>query len=141
MIAVTSNTRAFFAGGGILPLGGTPEHGAYKGFGLALVVDVLCGLLSGSGASAVLKGTFSQFYGALRIDAFLPVAQFETLMGAMEQALKAAPRAEGAGELRIAGEIEGELERRRRAEGIPLHPAVVQSLRDMAKELEMDYDL
>jgi len=104
-------------------------------------VDILCGLLSGSGASVVQKGTFSQFYGALRIDAFLPASQFKTLMAAMEQALKAAPRAEGAGELRIAGEIEGELERRRRAEGIPLHPAVVQSLRDMAKELEIDYGL
>jgi LDH2 family malate/lactate/ureidoglycolate dehydrogenase len=85
--------------------------------------------------------TFSQFYGALRIDAFLPLAEFNALMAAMEQALKAAPRAGGAGELRIAGEIEGELERRRRAEGIPLHPAVVQSLRDMAGELEIEYDL
>jgi LDH2 family malate/lactate/ureidoglycolate dehydrogenase len=109
--------------------------------GWALVVDILCGLLSGSGASPLLKGTFSQFYGALRIDAFLPVAEFETLMEAMVQALKAAPRAEGAGELRIAGEIEGELERGRRAEGIPLHPAVIQSLRDMAHDLGIEYDL
>jgi LDH2 family malate/lactate/ureidoglycolate dehydrogenase len=137
----STDPRAFFTGGGILPLGGDLEHGSYKGFGLALVVDILCGLLSGAGASVVQKGTFSQFYGALRIDAFLPAAQFKALLEAMEQALKAAPRAEGAGELRIAGEIEGELERRRRAEGIPLHPAVVQSLRDMAKELEIDYGL
>jgi LDH2 family malate/lactate/ureidoglycolate dehydrogenase len=136
-----TDPRAYFAGGGILPLGGTPERGAYKGFGLALVVDILCGLLSGSGASPLLKGSFSQFYGALRIDAFLPVAGFKTLMEAMVQTLKAAPRAEGAGGLGIAGEIEGELERQRRAEGIPLHPAVVQSLRNMAHDLEIEYDL
>lgn len=137
----TADPSAFFAGGGILPLGGTPEYGSYKGFALALVVDILCGLLSGSGASLLLKGGFSQFYGALRIDAFLPVPEFKAHMDAMVRALKADPRAEGAGELRIAGEIEDELERKRRAEGIPLHPAVLQSLRDMTREIEVDCDL
>src|SRR5207245_9330516 len=36
-------------GGGILPLGGEgEEHSGHKGYGLALMVDVLCGVLSGS---------------------------------------------------------------------------------------------
>ncbi len=36
-------------GGGILPLGGRGEEfSGYKGYGLALMVDVLCGVLSGS---------------------------------------------------------------------------------------------
>jgi len=137
----TKDPRTFFTGGGLLPLGGTPEQGAYKGFGLALAVDVFCGLLSGSGASLLLRDSFSQFYGALRIDAFLPVAEFKALMDSAVRALKAAPRAEGAGELRIAGELERDLERERRASGLPLHPAVVQSLRDMSSELEIECDL
>ena len=137
----TKDPTTFFSGGGLLPLGGTPEQGSYKGFGLALAVDVFCGLLSASGASPLLKGSFSQFYGALRIDAFLPAAEFKALMDSTIRALKAAPRAEGAGELRIAGEIEHDLERERRASGLPLHPAVVQSLRDMSRELEIDCDL
>ena len=31
----------------LLPLGGTEETGGYKGYGLALMVEVLCGILSG----------------------------------------------------------------------------------------------
>src|SRR3972149_5501047 len=48
----------FSAGGALLPLGGTPLFGAYKGFGLALAVDVLSGALSGSGGRAGLRGPF-----------------------------------------------------------------------------------
>jgi len=36
---------------------------------------------------------------------------------------------------------EGEMERRKRVEGIPFRLAVIQSLRDMANDLEIGYDL
>jgi len=137
----TTDATAFFRGGGLLPLGGTPEQGAYKGFGLALVVDIMCGLLSGFGASIQRKDGFSHFCAAARVDAFLPVAEFKTMMDDMVRALKAAPRAEGAGELRIAGEVEERLERERRASGVPLHPAVLASLRSMCEELEIECEL
>ena len=32
--------------GGLLPLGGTEETGGYKGFGLCMMVEVLCGILA-----------------------------------------------------------------------------------------------
>lgn len=132
----------YLAGGGILPLGGTPKFGAYKGFGLALAVDILCGLLSGSGASVHLaRLQASHFFGALRIEAFLPLAEFSALMGQMVETLKAAPRAPGAGPLRIAGEVEHALEEERRAAGIPLHPEVVDSLQTLCQELGVTDDL
>jgi len=35
-------------GGGLLPLGGCEESGGYKGYGLALMVEILCSILSGA---------------------------------------------------------------------------------------------
>jgi LDH2 family malate/lactate/ureidoglycolate dehydrogenase len=35
-------------GGGLLPLGGSEEQGGYKGYGLAFMIEILCGILSGS---------------------------------------------------------------------------------------------
>lgn len=35
-------------GGGLLPLGGSEEQGGYKGYGLMFMVEILCGILSGS---------------------------------------------------------------------------------------------
>lgn len=32
--------------GGLLPLGGSEETGGYKGYGLAIMVEILCGILS-----------------------------------------------------------------------------------------------
>jgi L-2-hydroxycarboxylate dehydrogenase (NAD+) len=137
----TTDALSFFKGGGLLPLGGTPEQGAYKGFGLALVVDIMCGLLSGFGASIRRQKGFSHFCAAARVEAFLPVDEFKRSMDEMVRALKAAPRAEGADELRIAGERERRLAEERRASGVPLHPAVVASLRSMCEELEIEYGL
>src|SRR3972149_8850842 len=125
----------------MLPLGGTPALGSFKGFGLAVAIDILCGILSGSGFSAELEGTFSHAFGALRIDAFLPLDEFRALMDRMASRIKATPRLPGVDEIRLAGEVEHHLERRRRLEGIPLHPQVIESLRTMCRELEIEFDI
>ena len=38
------------------PLGNTREQGAHKGYGLAMMVDILCGVLSGGGYSSFIGG-------------------------------------------------------------------------------------
>ena len=38
-------------------------------------------------------------------------------------------------------ELEWELEKERRREGIPLDEEVIQSLKDLSKEYKVDYDL
>ncbi|XP_015607252.1 uncharacterized protein LOC107273504 [Cephus cinctus] len=45
---VTSNPEDAYAANLMMPLGGTEEHSGYKGYGLSLMVEVLCGILSGS---------------------------------------------------------------------------------------------
>jgi LDH2 family malate/lactate/ureidoglycolate dehydrogenase len=43
----TDPAQVLPAGGGLLPLGGSEEHSSYKGYGLALMVEVLTGVLAG----------------------------------------------------------------------------------------------
>ncbi len=142
--APTTDPTVLARGGGLLPLGGSPQMGAYKGFALGIFVDVMSGVLSGSGASLTLPrtGAASHLLAALRIDAFLPTSEFIRHMDEMIDGLKAAERQPGVDEILIPGELEARLERQRRAEGaIPLHPAVIESLRTAAEKLNVPFDL
>ncbi|MGH2459964.1 MAG: Ldh family oxidoreductase [Chloroflexota bacterium] len=134
----TTNPRSLWAGGSLLPLGSRPELASYKGYGLAVVVDVLCGVLSGAGFSSILDpvgwGT-GHFFLALRIDAFRPLVDFTTMMDAMIRTLREAEPAPGAERVYVHGEKELDAERERRRNGIPLHPSVVESLQGLADEL------
>ncbi|MBI4299762.1 MAG: Ldh family oxidoreductase [Chloroflexi bacterium] len=127
-------------GGGLLPLGSTPELSSYKGYGLAVLVDILCGVLSGMGYSTMLSrttGEMGHFFAAFRIDAFRPAADFKAMMDEMMRALRATPPVEGAERVLVPGEKEAEAERERLAKGIPLHPDVVSSLGKLALEIDI----
>ena len=45
----TTDPNDFWKGGAILPLGGGPSTGGYKGYGLSVMIDILAGVLSGAG--------------------------------------------------------------------------------------------
>ena len=62
-------------------------------------------------------------------------------MDGMIREYRALPKASGIETIYISGEIEQEIEKKRRAEGIPLHPAIIKSLEDIADELGVGYDL
>lgn len=124
-------------GGGILPLGGLGEQlGGHKGYGLAVLVDILCGLLSGSafGADiADLSGSsarVSHFFGAIRIDAFRDPAAFRRDMDRMLRALRTAPPAAGATRVYFAGQKEFEHEAACARDGIPLPAGVYAQLEE-----------
>lgn len=52
---MTNNPSDALSGGGLMPLGGAEKTGGYKGFGLGLMVEVLCGILSGSHYSTQVR--------------------------------------------------------------------------------------
>ncbi len=139
-------TEVAKATGGILPLGGIPRLGSYKGFGLTVVVEILCSTLSG-GLSILERevkpsneGKANHFFGALSINGFMPADKFKESMDALIKAHHDLPKAPGVDRIYIAGEVEQETERQRR-QGIPLHPSVLASLREVAEELGIEYDL
>ncbi len=128
----------------LLPLGGTPVLGAFKGFGLTIMVDILTGALSGFGTSAEIDSglTAAHCFGAMRIEAFQPLADYRERMEHMIGAVKETPRREGVGEIMIPGEPEHALAEQRRTDGsVPVHPRVLAGFRDAAEELNVPYDL
>ncbi|MFH0846676.1 MAG: Ldh family oxidoreductase [Chloroflexota bacterium] len=145
--SITDPKRYYEAKGAMLSLGGTPEHGVYKGFALGVAVDILSGILSGSVASPELikepgsTGRCNHFFGALKIDGFMPVNEFKQAMDGLVRFYHGLPRAPGVQRIYLAGEMEHEVEKKRRREGIPLDPVVVDSLKELAKELNIEYDL
>lgn len=128
--------------GGILALGSDALTGAWKGFGLAIMVDVLTGVLSGGHTSAELpRRGANHFFGAMRIDGFTDIETFYDQMQSMKDTLRAAPRLPDAGPLTFAGEPEAAFEADCRANGIPYHPSVLAGLRELCAEIGVEYDL
>jgi len=138
----TRDPDVLWNGGSLLPLGSTPELASFKGYGLATVVDVLCGVLSGAGYSSILdpvSWATGHFFLALRVEAFRPLAGFLAMMDAMLETLRTAEPAPGAQRVYVHGERELDAEIERRAKGIPLHPVVEESLRALAAEYHVEF--
>ncbi len=140
------------AGGGLLPLGGEGELlSGYKGYGLALWVDVFCAVLSGAAFAALvypktadgkpLPADLGHFFGAWRIDGFRPIEEFKAAMDDLQQQLKNAPKAEGQDRIYIHGEKEYEKTELYTRQGIPLSAKVAEGLKTIAQEVGVKYDL
>ncbi len=135
-------------GGGILPLGGEGEEwGGHKGYGLALMVDILSGVLGGAGyadrvhpkgeGGKMKPGNVGHLFGALLIEAFRPLEEFKAAIDDLIRRLKGSAKAEGESRIYIHGEKEWEMEEKRRKRGIPLHPRVAVMMEEIAKELNL----
>jgi LDH2 family malate/lactate/ureidoglycolate dehydrogenase len=93
----------FLNGGLMAPLGS--PHAPHKGFGLALFIDALSGVLSGAGfAQGVAGGAPGSFLWALEVEAFLPREEFLARMDAQLDQIKLGERLPGVDELLIPGE-------------------------------------
>jgi L-2-hydroxycarboxylate dehydrogenase (NAD+) len=126
----------------LLPLGGTREGGSHKGYGLAILVEILCGVLTGTvTALNQNQDPRGHFFAAIKIDAFRPVNEFKSDMDRLINELKATPPIEGQERVYVAGEIEFETAKRRAETGIPLLGSVIKGLRDISQQLDIAYDL
>jgi LDH2 family malate/lactate/ureidoglycolate dehydrogenase len=99
----TTDPGEFLEGGLLAPLG-TP-HAPHKGFGLALFIDALSGVLSGAGfAKGVAGGAPGNLLWALDVEAFLPRKEFLQRMDAQLDQIKQGERLPGVDELLLPGE-------------------------------------
>jgi L-2-hydroxycarboxylate dehydrogenase (NAD+) len=146
--APTTDPSAMMDGGAQLPLGSTRDGGGHKGYSLAVMVDVLCGVLSGANwgpfvppfalrqeipTRSVGEG-IGHFFGALRIDAFIEKDEFKRQIDDFIRTLRKTRPAPGTAGPLIPGDPEREAEATRRRDGIPLVPAVVDELRDISRQ-------
>jgi L-2-hydroxycarboxylate dehydrogenase (NAD+) len=140
------------AGGGLLPLGGAGEEfSGYKGYGLGIMVEILSAVLPGAAfltsvyprdaEGKPLPANLGHFFGAWRLDAFRPPQEFKSDMDHLIRGLKHGNLAEGATRIYVHGEKEFEEAGRRSEQGIPLSAKVEASLKQVAADLGVEYDL
>jgi L-2-hydroxycarboxylate dehydrogenase (NAD+) len=126
----------------MLPSGGTRDGGSHKGYGLAVMVDVLCGVLAGDPPGFLRPpGVVGHHFAAYKIDAFCDPDEFADHMRQFVAGLRDTPPAPGHDRVLYAGLEEHETEVARRIDGIPFHPDVVQFFRDTADEIGVDHAL
>jgi LDH2 family malate/lactate/ureidoglycolate dehydrogenase len=138
-------------GGALLPLGGDREHGSHKGYALGSIVDIFSAVLSGANYGPWVppfpayvpmpqdmpgKG-IGHFFGAMRIDAFRPAADFKQHMDQWLKRFRSAKTINGKPQVVVPGDIERALEKERRAEGIVLLPSVIEDLQNIADRFKI----
>jgi LDH2 family malate/lactate/ureidoglycolate dehydrogenase len=138
----TSDPRVAQKARRLLPLGGTREGGNHKGYGLAIMVEILCGVLTGTiTALNTNQDPRGHFFGAIRIDAFRPVEEFKREMDRLVRELRSTPPIKGQERVYVAGEIEFETARERAERGVPLLNSVFNGLKEVSKQLSIPFDL
>jgi L-2-hydroxycarboxylate dehydrogenase (NAD+) len=150
----TTNPDDPVNGGCLLPLGSDRERGGHKGYALAMMVDMLCGPLSGANwgpfapafalrqatpARSVGKG-IGHFFGAMRIDGFIDTDEFKRQVDDYIRTFRATKPAPGTKGPLIPGDPEREAERERRKSGIPLLMPVIEDLRAISKATGVPFD-
>jgi len=123
--------------GGQTPLGGTAEMSSHKGYGLALMVHILGGTLSGASFSPIRVKTqkpsdpdrLGHFFLAIDPKAFRPDGAFEEDLDAVIDVLHGTAPVDPAQPVLVPGDPEAAARERRLREGIPLPGSLLEKLR------------
>ncbi len=115
--------------GSLIPVGGP------KGYGMAVMLDVLCGVLAGGrfGAGLGAPGS-SQFFMAIKIEGISPVSEFKARMDELIDQLHACEPTDLGGRVYVPGEIEWNNTQHRLKHGVPIPVTILNQLEDYAKQ-------
>jgi LDH2 family malate/lactate/ureidoglycolate dehydrogenase len=133
----TTDVHAALHGGSVAPLGG------YKGSGLALMVEILCSVLSGGAIATEMGGIrirgrpmrVSQCFIGIDISRFMPLDEFGRRMDQLIRVIKSTKPAKGYDEVLVAGEPELRHRSVRLKSGIPLEEGTWKGLAGHAARL------
>ncbi len=119
------------------PPGSLLTAGEHKGYGMSLAVELLGGILSGTGAASAGPGVFANgtLMICLDVERFIPLPEFRQQVATFFAWVKTAPRAPGTTEILIPGEPEARLEAERRRDGIPIEDETWRQIETLAAEL------
>lgn len=123
-----------------LPIGGSREQGSHKGYGFALMVEVLGSLLSGE-KPGMLHDSHPAWipsrthFAAYNVAAFTDVTTYKNNMDRMLESLRTTPPAPGQDRVLYPGLSESEEMESRRLNGIPLHHEVIEWFSAITAEL------
>lgn len=143
----TTDSATHWDGGLMTPLGGLPELGSHKGYGLGAMVEILSTALSG--ASVVTRpdhgtrdpGTMNlgHFFLCINPTVFRPEGAFEDTVDELIDDLHATTPVDADQPVMIAGEPEDKIEAEREIAGIPVPPGLCGRIKEIADETGADY--
>ena len=114
----------------------------HKGYAIAMMMDVLSGVLTGSAFGVEVHGPYQSakrsgcghLMIALDIVAFQPLAEFNARMEKLIEQVKSVPLAKGHDEVFYPGELEARSEQHNRRDGLDLPEDTRDDLRKVARE-------
>ena len=122
-----------------------PVIGDHKGYGLGVVLEVLCGVLTGAGfgqahapdrlANPQARHDLGHLFAALDPTAFMPRREFEARIEQLCMEIRQSEPAPGVQRILLPGELEHERAETRLREGIPVQADVQEALRTFCREL------
>ena len=128
-------------GGFLSPLGGGAETAGYKGYGLAVMVNILASCLSGSTLitdpmhSKQPKGLdVGHFFLVLNPTLFRPLEAFKADVQRFSADLRATPAVDAKNPVQVAGDPQRAVKAKRAAQGIPMGPGLHRRLKMIAEE-------
>ncbi|GFN32276.1 Ldh family oxidoreductase [Paenibacillus xylaniclasticus] len=144
-----TDPEAYYNGTGhIQMLGGSLETGGAKGYGLAVMVDILCGALSGAkmgpdpslldpnnANAGKVDDDVGHFFLALDVAAFRPLKEFQSSMDTMLQALLSCPTSSPEKKVVYAGYPEAM--HQKNSNSIAIHQQLFESLEELASRLNI----
>ena len=137
----TTDAKLFPQAGTLTPMAG------HKGYGLALLIETLSGLLTGAAITHQIQSwsfsdpTLPTGHGAaflaMDVNAILPGDPFSQRIAQMMDEIRAAPKAKGVDRIYLPGEMEWERREKALLEGLELPDDVAMNLRALAEEMRL----
>ncbi|RUS85175.1 hypothetical protein EGW08_007079 [Elysia chlorotica] len=130
---------------GLMPLGGSEECSGYKGYGLAMMVEIFCGIMSGANfgpnirnwKSTDTEANLGQCFIVVDTSAFAP--GFSDRLSELSTSLKGMEPSEGQNKVLIPGDPEKlHMEKCDKLGGIEYHPNQISFASDLAKKLNIE---
>jgi LDH2 family malate/lactate/ureidoglycolate dehydrogenase len=142
----THNPHAVLDGGGLMPLGGPEATAGYKGYGLAMMVEVMCGMMGGGmyahhirkwSGKEQREADMGQSFIAVDPEAFAP--NFQSRLGKFIQEMRQLKPSEDGVPVLVAGDPErAHIQKVKDKGGIFYHTNLLTHLKTLADQLSVD---
>lgn len=123
--------------GGLTPLGGLEETGGHKGYGLAMLAQILAGPLAGASFAATRPAggmpDIGHFFLVIDPAAFGDPSDFRQGLDHIIDTLHDTPPADASKPVLVAGDIENQTHKQRSLSGIPLPAALIAQLQALCQ--------
>ena len=130
--------------GAVLPMAGA------KGYCIALIIDVLCSMLTGTSFGKHINSLYKDFdgaqklghfFGAIAIENFVNICEFKARLNQEIEEIKSLPPGNGFTEVLLPGEVEYLTKIERMKKGISLSKEIAKDLQKVAREIGVDTEV